>query len=84
MNMQDTLIKKGIKLKTVAGVKDFKEEAEREMKELGESMKSSRRQETVRKEIEKIRKDGKMKEDSIYDIHKIINEAEKRIKDKMK
>jgi hypothetical protein len=25
-----------------------------------------------------------MKEDSIYDIHKIINEAEKRIKDKMK
>ncbi len=53
--MQDTLIKKGIKLKTVAGVKDFKEEAEREMKELGESMKSSRRQETVRKEIEKIR-----------------------------
>jgi len=57
--------------------KDFLEKAEKEKKELAESMKSSRRQEYVRKEMDKIRKKGKMKEDSIYDTHKIINEAEK-------
>ena len=57
--------------------KDFLENAEKEKKELAESMKSSRRQEYVRKEMDKIRKKGKMKEDSIYDTHKIINEAEK-------
>jgi hypothetical protein len=51
---------------------------EEEKEELELSMKSSRYQEYVRKEMEKIRKEG-WKEESIQDTHKIIHEAEKRV-----
>jgi hypothetical protein len=55
---------------------------EEQKEELESSMKSSRHQEYVRKEMDKIREEGKMKEDSVSDTHKIINEAEKRVKEK--
>ncbi len=43
--------------------------------ELELSMKSSRHQEYVRKEMDKIRKEGKIK-----DLYEIIREAERRVK----
>ena len=55
---------------------------EGEKEELESSMKTSRLQEYVRKEMDKIRKEGNMKEECLTDTHKIINEAEKRIKEK--
>ena len=55
---------------------------EEQKEELESSMKSSRQQEYVRKEMDKIRKEGKIKEECIFDTHKIIHEAEKRIKEK--
>ena len=62
--------------------KDFLEGAEKEKEELESSMKSSRHQEYVRKEMDKIREEEKMEEDCVTDTHKIINEAEKRVKEK--
>ena len=47
---------------------------EEEKEELEFSMKSSRHQEYVRKEMDKIRKEGKIK-----DLYEIINEAERRV-----
>ena len=46
---------------------------QKEKEELELSMKSSRHQEYVRKEMDKIRKEGKIK-----DLYEIINEAERR------
>ena len=48
---------------------------EEEKEELELSMKSSRHQEYVRKEMDKIRKEGKIK-----DLYEIIREAERRVK----
>jgi hypothetical protein len=56
---------------------------EEQKEELEFSMKSSRHQEYVRKEMEKIRAEG-WKEESITDTHKIIYEAEKRVANKWK
>ena len=56
---------KGSKVKTL----------EEEKEELELSMKSSRHQEYVRKEMDKIRKEGKIK-----DLYEIIYEAERRVK----
>ena len=47
---------------------------EEEKEELEFSMKSSRHQEYVRKEMDKIRKEGKIK-----DLYEIIREAERRV-----
>ena len=44
-----------------------------EKEELELSMKSSRHQEYVRKEMDKIRKEGKIKDDSFCDSAKIIS-----------
>ena len=44
-------------------------------------MNSSRHQEYVRKEMDKIRAEG-WKEESTTDTHKIINEAERRVKER--
>ncbi len=52
---------------------------EEEKAELESSMKSSRQQEYVRKEMDKIRAEG-WKEESTTDTHKIIKEAERRVK----
>ena len=59
--------------------KDFLEHAKKEQEELESSMKSSRHQEYVRKEMDKIRAEG-WKEESTTDTHKIIKEAERRVK----
>ena len=56
------------------------ETLESQKEELESSMKSSRHQEYVRKEMDKIRAEGKMKEESVSDTHAIIKEAEKRLK----
>jgi hypothetical protein len=56
---------------------------EEQKAELEESMKSSRRQEYVRKEMDKIRAEG-WKEESTTDTHKIIYEAEKRVAEEAK
>ena len=56
------------------------ETLESQKEELESSMKSSRHQEYVRKEMDKIRAEGKMKEESVSDTHAIIKEAEKRVK----
>ena len=63
-------------------VKGKVETLESQKEELESSMKSSRNQEYVRKEMDKIRAEGKMKEECVSDTHKIINEAEKRVKEK--
>ena len=47
---------------------------EEQKEELESSMKSSRQQEYVRKEMDKIRKEGKIK-----DLYEIIREAERRV-----
>ena len=54
---------------------------EDEKKELEASMKSSRHQEYVRKEMDKIREEGKMQELTVSDTHAIIKEAVERVKD---
>ena len=48
------------------------ETLESQKEELESSMKSSRHQEYVRKEMDKIRAEGKMKEESVSDTHAII------------
>ena len=53
---------------------------EEQKQELEESMMSSRHQEYVRKEMDKIRAEG-WKEECTTDTHKIIREAERRVKD---
>ena len=55
------------------------ETLESQKQELEDSMNSSRHQEYVRKEMDKIRAEGKMTENSVSDTHKIIKEAELRL-----
>ena len=57
------------------------EEHHKMMKELQDSMVSSRHQEYVRKEMDKIRAEG-LQENNVSDTHKIINEAERRVKER--
>ena len=57
---------------------------EDEKEELAAGMKESRHQEYVRKEMANIRAEGKMKEESVTDTHKIIKEAEKRVAESAK
>ena len=52
---------------------------EEQTAELEASMKESDRGTLVQKEMMKIRKEGKMKENCVTDTHKIIYEAEKRV-----
>ena len=52
---------------------------EEQKTELEEDLKQSRQQEDVRKEMDKIRAEG-WKEESTTDTHKIIYEAERRVK----
>ena len=59
------------------------ETLESQKEELESSMKSSRHQEYVRKEMDKIRAEG-WKEESTTDTHKIIYEAEKRVAEEAK
>ena len=54
------------------------------MEELALGMKESNHQTEVRTEMSKIREEGIIKEDSVTDTHKVINEAEKRISDRKK
>ena len=62
------------------GIKTPKVETlESQKQELEDSMNSSRHQEYVRKEMDKIRAEGKMPENSVSDTHKIIKEAELRL-----
>ena len=49
--------------------------------ELEDSLNQSRYQELIRIEMDKIRAEGKMKEECTTDTHKIIYEAEKRVKE---
>ena len=65
-------IKMNIKVKKV-------ETLESQKQELEDSMNSSRHQEYIRKEMDKIRAEG-WKEESTTDTHKIIKEAERRVK----
>jgi len=58
------------------------ETLEEQKEELEASMTESRHQENVRKEMDKIREEGKMKEECTTDTHKIIYEAEKRVANK--
>ena len=58
------------------------ETLESQKEELALGMKSSRHQEYVRKEMDKIRAEGVMKEESVSDTHKIIKEAERRVKER--
>ena len=53
---------------------------EEEKEELALCMKESRHQELVRKEMDKIRDEGKMPELTVSDTHAIIKEAERRVK----
>ena len=57
------------------------ETLESQKQELLDSMNSSRHQEYVRKEMDKIRAEG-WKEESTTDTHKIIKEAERRVKER--
>ena len=57
------------------------ETLESQKQELLDSMKSSRHQEYVRKEMDKIRAEG-WQENSVSDTHKIIKEAERRVKER--
>ena len=58
------------------------ETLESQKQELEDSMNSSRHQEYIRKEMDKIRAEGKMPENSVSDTHKIIKEAERRVKER--
>ncbi len=55
------------------------ETLESQKEELGSSMDSSDYGTMVQREMMKIRKEGKMKENCVTDTHKIIYEAEKRV-----
>ena len=57
---------------------------ESQKEELGSSMDSSDHSTMVQREMMKIRKEGKMKENCVTDTHKIIYEAEKRVGKKKK
>ena len=57
------------------------ETLESQKQELEDSMVSSRHQEYIRKEMDKIRAEG-WQENSVSDTHKIINEAERRVKER--
>ena len=57
---------------------------EQEKEELALGMKESNHQTEVRTEMSKIREEGIIKEDSVTDTLKVINEAEKRISDRKK
>ena len=57
------------------------ETLESQKQELLDSMESSRHQEYVRKEMDKIRAEG-WQENSVSDTHKIIKEAERRVKER--
>ena len=52
---------------------------EEQKEELESSMETSRQQEEVRKEMDNIREEGIIKENSVTDTHKIIYEAERRV-----
>ena len=60
------------------------ETLESQKEELDSSMDSSDRGTMVQREMMKIRKEGKMKENCVTDTHKIIYEAEKRVGKKKK
>jgi len=60
------------------------ETLESQKEELSSSMDSSDRGTMVQREMMKIRKEGKMKENCVTDTHKIIYEAEKRVGKKKK
>ena len=60
------------------------ETLESQKKELDSSMDSSDHGTMVQREMMKIRKEGKMKENCVTDTHKIIYEAEKRVGKKKK
>ena len=55
------------------------ETLESQKEELGSSMDSSDYGTMLQREMMKIRKEGKMKENCVTDTHKIIYEAEKRV-----
>tara|TARA_B100001964_G_C14226794_1_gene598037 strand:+ start:736 stop:1002 length:267 start_codon:yes stop_codon:yes gene_type:complete len=57
---------------------------EEQKEELESSMETFRQQVEVRKEMDNIREEGTIKENSVTDTHKIIYEAEKRISDRKK
>ena len=57
------------------------ETLESQKQELLDSMNSSRHQEYVRKEMDKIRAEG-WQENSVSDTHKIVTEAERRVKER--
>ena len=57
------------------------ETLECQKEELALGMKESRHQEYVRKEMDKIRAEG-WQENSVSDTHKIIKEAERRVKER--
>ena len=57
------------------------ETLESQKEELALGMKESRHQEYVRKEMNKIRAEG-WQENSVSDTHKIIKEAERRVKER--
>ena len=57
------------------------ETLESQKQELEDSMVSSRHQEYVRKEMDKIRAEG-WQENSVSDTNKIIKEAERRVKNR--
>ena len=57
------------------------ETLESQKQDLEDSMVSSRHQEYVRKEMDKIRAEG-WQENSVSDTHKIIKEAERRVKNR--
>ena len=60
------------------------ETLESQKEELGSSMDSSDYGTMVQREMMKIRKEGKIKENCVTDTHKIIYEAEKRVGKKKK
>ena len=64
--------------------KEKVETLESQKKELDDSMEESDHGTMVQREMMKIRKEGKMKENSVTDTHKIIHEAERRVGNKRK
>ena len=65
-------------------VENAVETLESQKEELGSSMDSSDYGTMVQREMMKIRKEGKIKENCVTDTHKIIYEAEKRVGKKKK
>ena len=76
----DTLEEQILEMISIANM--IAETLEEQKEELELSMTESKSQTTLRKEMDKVRKEGKIKEECIFDTHKIIHEAEKRIKEK--